>query len=198
MTRDNITTNVIAPSRRNSDRGAGISPVSPSASRPTRRSPVRLEVNVGDGGRRGRSRERQEHHIGHVPSNSALHHPADREQAPSRSRHRREERERDRDRERTRARDLDHVREREMVASPRSPIASQIMPSWSRRASASEARQGLGEGVTPNMRRTTSGEKQQRSPVYARGDEDGEKERKAEDLRRASEQLGQVFGIAAG
>nr|XP_031862943.1 uncharacterized protein CI109_001418 [Kwoniella shandongensis]KAA5530015.1 hypothetical protein CI109_001418 [Kwoniella shandongensis] len=197
--------NVITPSRRATDEAAPISPVTPSVSRPTRRSPNALDVTHFDSPRRGRSRERQEHHIGQITPNAILNHPADREQAPSRSRTRRESRRRSDDRERERGREFDLARERENgnVAarrSPRSPLQAdvpQILPSWSRRTSMSDHRPAS-DGLAPVMRRTTSGEKKAKSPLSADAGQEEEKERKKEELKRATEQLNQVFGVAAG
>nr|XP_018264706.1 uncharacterized protein I303_02883 [Kwoniella dejecticola CBS 10117]OBR86864.1 hypothetical protein I303_02883 [Kwoniella dejecticola CBS 10117] len=204
-----LITNVITPSHRESS-GMPLSPIVPTLSRPSR-SKNALDVDVNSP-RRGRSRERQEHHVGQMTSNFGG--PADREQAPSRSRTRRESRRRSDSRERERGRGGSgrHSRERPIEeverSGQRSPIlppihqqlnSSQILPSWSRRASEATAdrRRILGE-VAPAMRRTASGGK--KSPVYERGrgrDAD-EEERKKEELNRASKQLGQVFGVAAG
>lgn len=120
--------------------------------------------------RRGRSRDRQARPMERDISVGILNHPPEREHPPSRSRHRREgERRRSDSRERHRAAPL---------VDP-----SQITPSWNRRTSPDA---GPGEGVAPAMRRTGSG----RSP-------EAHPERK-EEHRRASHQLGAVFGVAAG
>ncbi|WVF65769.1 hypothetical protein IAT40_000503 [Kwoniella sp. CBS 6097] len=210
-----ITTNVITPSHRETF-AVPMSPIVPaqaSASRPTRHTANALEVSMASP-RRGRSRERQEHHVPQMTGN-ALGGPADREQAPSRSRNRRDSRRRSDSRERERERGRgrasvvaeDRDREHSGQRSPRSPLATtngtgnppppQILPSWSRRASEATAdmRKLVGEGVVaPVMRRTSSGDK--KSPVHERDEE--ERERKREELKRASKQLGQVFGVAAG
>ncbi|OCF44977.1 hypothetical protein I317_01259 [Kwoniella heveanensis CBS 569] len=210
-----IATNVITPSHRETF-AVPMSPIVPaqaSACRPSRHTPNALEVSMASP-RRGRSRERQEHHVPQMTGN-ALGGPADREQAPSRSRNRRDSRRRSDSRERERERERgrgragvvvgDREREHSGQRSPRSPLATtngtvdppQILPSWSRRASEATAdmRKLVGDGVvTPVMRRTSSGDK--KSPVYERDEE--ERERKREELKRASKQLGQVFGVAAG
>ncbi|WVW80134.1 hypothetical protein I302_102109 [Kwoniella bestiolae CBS 10118] len=186
-----VITNVITPSHRESN-GMPLSPIVPPATRPGRNR--NLEVNM-DSPRRGRSRERQEHHVGQMTSNFGG--PADREQAPSRSRTRRRSDSRERERERGRGRDS-RERERERDHSGHtSPIKQtqtpQILPSWSRRASEATAdrRKVLGE-VAPAMRRTASNGK--KSPTY----DEEEKQRKKDEINRASKQLGQVFGVAAG
>ncbi|WVQ79116.1 hypothetical protein IAT38_001211 [Cryptococcus sp. DSM 104549] len=186
-------------------------------------------ANVGSP-RRGRSKEKQEHYVPLVVSGGILNHPAEREPAPSRSRtrgrkesarrsggERSREREGGRNRERERERVWDNEREREQNGqsgqrsprSPRSPLSPnttiidspQILPSWSRPASAAVEASGRrsGEpgagGVAPAMRRARSGG-EKRVGGYARDEE--EEARKEEELKRAKEQLGQVFGIAAG
>ena len=134
--------------------------------------------------RRGRSRDRADHPVEEIAG--ALNHPPDREHPPSRSRHRRDERaERrmssSRDRERSRAR---------RPASPVQPIpeAHAIMPSWSRRASSTQPRPMEGV-VSPSMRRGGSGGVK---PSAQEGD------RRQEEIRRATNELGAVWGIAAG
>ncbi|WWC87860.1 uncharacterized protein L201_002757 [Kwoniella dendrophila CBS 6074] len=222
-----LITNVITPSHKESNGMMPASPIVPAQSSATRPSRSRDALGVAtiDSPRRGRSRERQEHHVGHITSN--LGGPADREQAPSRSRTRRGEskrrsnsRERERGRERPSGRDS---REREQHSrqnsgsgsgqiSPGSavptlnqhqqPQSPQIIPSWSRRASEATAdrRKIIGE-TAPMMRRTASGGK--RSPLYVSssrlGQEHEEKEReRKEEIDRATKQLDQVFGVAAG
>lgn len=75
-------------------------------------------------------------------------------------------------------------REHDGQRSPVSHEGPQILPSWSRPAS-------VADHVVPlSMKGQSSGDKEK----YAR-DED---ERKREELRRATNQFGQVFGVAAG
>ncbi|WRT65689.1 uncharacterized protein IL334_002634 [Kwoniella shivajii] len=199
-----VITNVITPSHRE-QHGMPSSPIVPaqsSTTRPGRRMNA-LDVVI-DSPRRGRSRDRQDHHVGQMTSN--LGGPADREQAPSRSRHRRDSRKRSDSRERGRGskeRDQDRSGQR----SPRSPIGGNvvnqtqtipaIMPSWSRRASEATAdrRKAMGDVISPIiMRRTTSGEK--KSSGYERDQE--ERQRKKAELERATQQLGQIFTVAGG
>ena len=134
--------------------------------------------------RRGRSRDRQDHPVEDITG--ALNHPPDREHPPSRSRHRRDERHEgrlsgSRDRDRSRAR---------RPASPMAPLADAhaIMPSWSRRASSTQPRQSEGV-VSPAMRRGGSGGVKPSAP---------EGDRRQEEIRRATNELGAVWGIAAG
>ncbi|WWC68641.1 uncharacterized protein I206_102572 [Kwoniella pini CBS 10737] len=199
-----LITNVITPSHRELSE-MPLSPIVPALGRPSR-SKIALDVDVNSP-RRGRSRERQEHHVGQMTSNFGG--PADREQAPSRSRTRRESRRRSdsRNKERSRGGSGRPSRERPIEeierTGQRSPIqqqlnSPQILPSWSRRASEATAdrRRVLGEAA-PAMRRTASGGK--KSPICERGrerDKDPE-ERKKEELDRTSKQLSQVFGVAA-
>ncbi|WVQ64900.1 uncharacterized protein L199_003069 [Kwoniella botswanensis] len=193
--------NVITPSHRENN-GVPLSPIVPAQSTVARpgRSRNALDVAI-DSPRRGRSRERQEHHVGAMTSNFGG--PADREQAPSRSRTRRRSDSRDRARggRSSRDREMERPAERDHHSDHTSPInqtqTPQILPSWSRRASEATAdrRKVLAEGFAPAMRRTASNGKS--SPVYDRQSED-EKQRKREEISRASKQLGQVFGVAAG
>lgn len=126
--------------------------------------------------RRGRSRERQPHPVDRDMSVGLLNHPPEREHPPSRSRHRREEGRLDRRRSDSRER-------QRTAASPVVAEPPQIMPSWNRRPSPTA---GPGEGVAPTMRKTGSGRS---AEVH---------DDRREDLRRASNQLGAVFGVAAG
>lgn len=150
-----------------------------------------LEISNIDSPRRGRSRERQEHHEddGDCPP-TILNHPPEREAAPSRSRTRRESRrrsgERSRSRPRERFRELDMSRDREQ-GGQRSPVsheAPQILPSWSQQAMI------VDHVVAPSMKRQSSGDKK-----YARDKGD---ESKREELRCAANQFSQVFGVKAG
>lgn len=150
-----------------------------------------LEISNIDSPRRGRSRERQEHHEddSDCPP-TILNHPPEREAAPSRSRTRRESRrrsgERSRSRPRERFRELDMSRDREQ-GGQRSPVsheAPQILPSWSQQATI------VDHVVAPSMKRQSSGDKK-----YARDKGD---ESKREELRRAANQFSQVFGVKAG
>lgn len=161
-----------------------------SSHEPERRTNV-LEISNMDSPRRGRSRERQEHHgdDGDCPP-AILNHPPEREAAPSRSRTRRDSRrrsgERSRSRQRERIRDLDMSRDREHDGQ-RSRVSHegpQILPSWSRPDPIAD------RVVAPSMKGQSNDDKKK----YAR-DED---ERKRQELRRATNQFGQVFGVAAG
>ncbi|WVR03868.1 hypothetical protein IAU60_000866 [Kwoniella sp. DSM 27419] len=206
-------TNVITPSHRETF-APPVSPIVPaqaSASRPSQRANA-LEVSPVSP-RRGRSRERAEHHVGPIGP-SPLVGPADREQAPSRSRHRRESRRRsnsrDRDRgdrsgsDRGRARPVE--REGSGQRSPKSPLSgvvangngAQISPSWSRRASeaAMDRNRVVREAESAAMRRTSSNG--QRLAGYPREEDEEQTDSKKTVLDRASKQLGQIFGVAAG
>ena len=136
--------------------------------------------------RRGRSRERQSHPLDDDVA-GLLNHPPEREHPPSRSQPRRNERRRsDEDREKLRA---------ATGAPPTSPTIvdpPQIMPSWSRQNLTSDFQKVPGEGVAPMRRPGSEG---QRSPGSGGEDED---DRKREEMKRASKELGQVFGVAAG
>jgi len=146
---------------------------------------------------RGRSRSRQ----GHAPlieSNaSILNQPGEREAAPSRSRHRRDERRRSEERRRN-----ERDRARDAVANASNVEPTAIAPSWIGDPSALDsAQQAPGGGVAPQTRRPGGGGQTSPKTVYRRGSEtdvEGERGRKGADLNRATKQLGQVFGVAAG
>lgn len=177
---------LISPAREQQAQAGG---AAPSVSRPTRAT-ASLAVSP----RRGRSLERQPHPVSNDHA-GVLNQVGERELAPSRSRHRREQRDRER-KERE-----GNTAQAEPIAPPKqAPISpsfaenpqSQIMPSWSRRSSTSI------EKVSEVLRRNrgssgvnTPASGDRRSPR----EEDKEK---AEELRKASKQLGQVFGVAAG
>ncbi|KAK1927533.1 hypothetical protein DB88DRAFT_36090 [Papiliotrema laurentii] len=134
--------------------------------------------------RRGRSRERQHYPVDREISAGGFNLPPDREHPPSRSRHRREERRRSpesRERQRTPASVFAPLPEILPETSPE----NRIVPSWLRRAS---PELGPGEGIAP-VRRNVSGTP--RSPIVR-------PDVRQEELRRADEQLSQVFGVAAG
>ena len=176
--------NVIAPSPNRvsaSRRASNTAYAQKSTFSPVMRPVVDLSNNVAPASlsaspRRGRSRERANHPLEREISATGFNHPPDREHPPSRSRHRREERRRS-----------DESRERQRVpATALSPVVEppQIMPSWNRRS----PDDGIGEGVAPTRRNGTGSP---RSPVV-----DSDPRQAA--LRRASNQLGAVFGVAAG
>jgi len=140
---------------------------------------------------RGRSRERQVNAVPLDSNASSIFNPAgEREQAPSRSRHRREERRRSNE---PRQADGDRVCE---VAGEKDEEPTGISPTWSRHTSLSSSHQAPGEGMAPNGR---SGQRSSLSEEdRGHGVTDEARGRKEADLRKASNQLGQIFGIAAG
>ncbi|TYJ59221.1 hypothetical protein B9479_000210 [Cryptococcus floricola] len=180
-----------------------------------RQSTNALDVTDVELPSRGRSRERTSHEDSEdccmvtQTQHGVLNHPPEREAAPSRSRNRRDSarrsgtrsrsrvRERSRPREWTRELGMSRERPADGQISPKhhhlSPRQSepQILPSWSRP-------QGLGleNGVAPGMRRTGSGQERRRE-----GEREGRERgrgRSQEEERRARNQFGQVFGVAAG
>ncbi|KAK4683672.1 hypothetical protein P7C73_g6562, partial [Tremellales sp. Uapishka_1] len=148
-----------------------VSPLKPSQELPVDND---ADPSVLVSPRRGRSRERQDHptdDLAMAPTNRNHDSPHLFDRSRTRSREAGPSRSRHR-RERSRER-------REAQAAP------EIMPSWSRRVPEG------GNSVAPMMRRVGSGGGQERG----RADD---REGRAQGLRRASNQLGQVFGVAAG
>lgn len=193
----NATKTLVAPnrapaSRRASnaqDRAFAISPADSRIAPGRREHSAIAPPALASSPRRGRSRDRNALGVDVDMTLVGFNHPPDRENAPSRSRHRREGREERRRSDESRERERQRHFQPTLAADP-----APIMPSWNRRTTSVGRR---GEGVAPtNMRRTGSGGNAgQRSP---RGDGDEDVERRRDDLRRASNQLGAVFGIAAG
>lgn len=156
--------------------------------------------------RRGRSREKQAHQLDDTQP-GLLNHPPDREHPPSRSRPRKTSRRRS-DEERERERERERQREREVL----NVEPPQIMPSWSRRASTQDDihhhQASTGAGVVPlNRKFNGSGAvpgangEARISPGSTPANEkdyDEADQRRKEEMKRASDELGAVYGLAAG
>ena len=144
---------------------------------------------------RGRSRDRLTHAATRSGNTSGiLHQPGEREKAPSRSRISPDERRRSAEKCHT-----DRDRAREGVGKSNQGERWPIKPSWSRPTSMSEALPA-GKGMAPPSRRQGSEGREDKNEKI-RGNVVGVEEgrgRTAADLKQASKQLGQIFGVAAG
>lgn len=183
----------ISPTRRASHNDHDLPPAGPIGSIPASLSKGGLIPP--ESRRRGRSTERHRSHC-NTSATGLFNQPTEREAAPSRSRHRREE-------ARKQTEEIAKVQAQVQAAlvvekDPSSPVnAASITPSWSRRTSQTDVRSG-GEGVAPaNLRNPANGQRSPRSPAEGVSPSpEIQDARKVAELKRANNQLGQLFGIA--